>query len=112
MGFKDNLRAELAYSGMLIKELSNLSGINTNTLNNYLNKRGQMPSIEAGVKLARALGVTVEYLVLGEESEKTDSEVNGELRSIIRLFKNLGQKERRLILEMLKWLNKRTDLEL
>jgi transcriptional regulator with XRE-family HTH domain len=58
MGFKENLKSELAYSGMLVKELAAKSGVNKYSLDNYLNKRGQIPSVEAAVKIAHALGVT------------------------------------------------------
>jgi transcriptional regulator with XRE-family HTH domain len=56
MGFKDNLKAELAYSGMLVKELASKSGVNKFSIDNYLNKRGQVPSVEAATKIAQALG--------------------------------------------------------
>jgi len=67
MGFKENLKSELLYSGMLVKELAAKSGVNKYSLDNYLNKRGQVPSVEAAFKIAQTLGVTVEYLVTGTE---------------------------------------------
>ncbi|MCL2441300.1 MAG: helix-turn-helix domain-containing protein [Treponema sp.] len=104
MGFKENLRAELAYSGIFVKELSNLSGVNLHTLNNYLSKKGQLPSVEAGVKIARALGVTAEYLVFGEEDEREEVRANGEIRSIIKIAKKLNDGKRKFALEMMKLL--------
>jgi len=104
MRFKENLKAELAYSGMLVKELSASSGINQHTLNNYLSKRGQIPSIEAGVKIAQALGVSAEYLVFGEEVALKDKQLHGELRAITRLAKRLTAKKWQFALEMLKLL--------
>ena len=101
MGFKENLRSELEYSGLQIKEFSSLSGINPRSLSNYLNKRGQLPSIEAGVKIARALGTTAEELVFGESYEKSDPM----LRAIGRLAKGLDPKRRKLALEMVKLLS-------
>jgi len=105
MGFKENLRAEIAYSNLLVKELSSLSGINIHTLNNYLSKKGQLPSIEAGVKIARALGVTAEYLVYGEEDEREDARANGEIKSMINIAKKLNDGKRKFALEMMKLLN-------
>ena len=104
MGFKENLRAELAYSGMMVKELSSSSGVNQYTLNNYLNKKGQLPSIEAGVKIARALGVTAEYLVYGEEDDRKETRANGEIRTFIKILKKLDDEKRRFALEMMKLL--------
>jgi transcriptional regulator with XRE-family HTH domain len=101
MGFRENLRSELAYSGLQVKEFSTLSGINPRSLSNYLNKRGQLPSIEVGVKIAKTLGITAEELVLGESYEKSDPE----LRAIGRLAKGLDSKRRKLALEMLKLLS-------
>lgn len=70
MGFKDNLKAELDYQGMQLKELSAKCGVSKNTLGNYLTGHNSLPSIETGVKIAQALGVSVEYLVNGESVEK------------------------------------------
>ena len=112
MGFKENLRAELAYSGMLIKELSNLSGVNFHTLTNYLSKRGQLPSIEAGVKIANALGVSAEYLVFGDEDDREEIRTNGEIISIIKIAKKLDEKKRRFVLEIMKLLSGSVDMKL
>jgi len=111
MGFNENLRAELDYSGMLLKELSALSGVNLNTLNNYLSKRGQIPSVEAGVKIARALGVSAEFLVFGEETAKKEVRANGEVRAIIRIAKQLDDGKRRFALEMMKLLTRAVDIK-
>ena len=104
MGFKENLKAELAYSGMLVKELSALSGVNLHSLNNYLSKRGQFPSVEAGVRIARALGVSTEFLVFGEEAVEKEVKSSGELRAIIRIAKQLDEGKRQFALEMMKLL--------
>jgi len=104
MGFKENLRAEIAYSGILVKELSNMSGVNIHTLNNYLSKKGQLPSVETGVKIARALGVTAEYLVFGEEDERDNDRANSEIKSMINIVKKLNDGKRKFALEMMKLL--------
>jgi transcriptional regulator with XRE-family HTH domain len=69
MSFKENLKAELVYSGMLVKELSAKTGIKKHTIDNYLNTHNAIPSADYAVRIAQALGVSVEYLVTGEESE-------------------------------------------
>ena len=104
MGFKENLRAEIAYSGILVKELSNLSGVNIHTLNNYLSKKGQLPSVETGVKIARALGVTAEYLVFGEDYDRDKYRKNGEIKAMINIVKKLNDAKRKFALEMMKLL--------
>lgn len=47
------------------KMLAAKAGISVNTLNMYIGYREATPSAEVAVKLARALGVTVEYLIDG-----------------------------------------------
>jgi hypothetical protein len=38
-------------------------------MNNYLYRPGTLPSVEAGARIARVLGVSVEQLVFGEGSQ-------------------------------------------
>ncbi|MDR0552082.1 MAG: helix-turn-helix domain-containing protein [Spirochaetaceae bacterium] len=68
MGFKENLKAELDFSGLVIKELAVRSGVNKRTIENYFSTHNCLPSVDAAVKIARVLGVSVEYLVTGEET--------------------------------------------
>ena len=109
MGFKENLKSELAYSGMLVKELAAKSGVNKNSLNNYLNARGQIPSVEAGQKSARALGVSVEYLVTGQESKKAGKmqTLHGDVGMIARLAEQLDKEKRKFVIDFMKWLKAR-----
>ena len=102
MGFKENLKSELLYSGMLVKELAAKSGVNKYSLDNYLNKRGQVPSVEAAVKIARALGVTVEYLATGNESQ--GQQLSSEAYAIGRFADQLDTEKRRFILDFIQWL--------
>lgn len=79
MGFKENLKAELQYNGMLVKELAYKTGINKQTIDNYLSSHNAMPSADAAVKIAKALNTTVEYLITGKKEykniESNDSDV-------------------------------------
>jgi transcriptional regulator with XRE-family HTH domain len=68
MGFRENLKAQLQFSGMLVKELAAISGVKKATIDSYLREKGYTPSVEAAVSIARALGVTVEQLVLGADA--------------------------------------------
>jgi len=109
MGFKENLKSELVYSGMLVKELALKSGVNKYSLDNYLNSRGQLPSIEAGYKIAQALGVSVEYLVTGKEishPEKPENSSN-DIRVIARLVEQLDDEKRKFVIDFLKWMKTR-----
>jgi len=97
MGFKENLKAELAYQDMLVKELAAASKISKHTLDNYLSVRGYMPSADVAVKIARALGVSVEYLVIGEENRPDKSSLGPEIRSLVQNFKLLNEDDRKMI---------------
>jgi transcriptional regulator with XRE-family HTH domain len=101
MGFRENLKAELNYKGMLVKELAASSGIKIPTLSSYLKENGYAPSAENAVLIARALGVSVEYLVTGAEAsrEKAADGPGGELRQLARAMQPLAEKERKIILK-------------
>jgi transcriptional regulator with XRE-family HTH domain len=110
MGFRENLKSELDYSGMLVKELAAKSGVKKHSIDKYLSTRGQTPSVEIGVKLAKALGVSVEYLVTGEdERNDTVPRSSGTLRLIGRCAERLDEKKRVFVLEFVKWLLTRED---
>jgi len=69
VGFSENLKKELTYSGLPVKDLAALSGVNKRTIDSYLRINGKSPSAENAVRIAKALGVSVEYLVTGETSD-------------------------------------------
>jgi transcriptional regulator with XRE-family HTH domain len=56
-----------------------------------------MPPADIAVKIAKALGVTVEYLVTGEDAS-TPKEVSGVTHTIL----NLNKRDRRLITLLVK----------
>ena len=74
MSFKDNLKDELSYQGILVKELSAKSGIAKRTIDNYLRSNESQPTAENAVKIAKALNVSVEYLVTGKNENLKQSD--------------------------------------
>jgi transcriptional regulator with XRE-family HTH domain len=78
MSFRENLREALDFSGMEQKELAAFVGISLKTIENYLKQEFSMPSADKAVRIAQALGVSVEYLVTGGENyrEKPHSLLN------------------------------------
>ena len=105
MGFRENLKSELEYSGMLVKELAAESGVNKWNIDNYLNSREQLPSVDTAVKIAQALGVSVEYLVTGEETTKsTVQNLSKTSRLIGQLAEQLDAEKREFALEFMRWL--------
>jgi len=110
MGFNENLKFELAYSGMLVKELAAKSGVSKYSLDNYLNSRGQMPSADVAVKIAQALGVSVEYLVTGEERTTDKSSLDPVIHDIIQSYKSLKEEDRKLAMDFLILLKSRAHV--
>ena len=85
MGFNDNLKGELEYRGMLVKELAHVTGIPKQTIDKYLLSNGSMPPADKAVAIARVLGVSVEYLVTGvkvRNKEDSNRVFSPELRTI------------------------------
>jgi len=106
MGFRENLKSELAYKGMLVKELAQKTGISRHTLDNYLNVREHTPTLEASVKIAKALGVSVEYLATGQDTSQTGATMNREIHELEQNFNLLNRNDRKIVNEFIKLLLK------
>jgi len=107
MGFKENLKTELSYKDMLVKELATKTGISKKTIDNYLNVREYMPSADAAVKIAHALGVSVEYLVTGEELSAAKTSFGPEIRDLVHNYKLLKEYDRKLVVTIVQLLRDR-----
>ena len=64
--FADRLREEIEYLGFTRNELALRADIKKRALDMYLGTQGSMPPADVAVRIAKALNVTVEYLVTGE----------------------------------------------
>jgi transcriptional regulator with XRE-family HTH domain len=102
MGFRENLKSQLKYSGMLVKELAALSGIKKKTIDSYLLAQGYSPSVEAAVSIAKVLDVSVEYLVTGTDSKNESplASIPQDIREIVITLKKLNSKDRQIVLEI------------
>jgi transcriptional regulator with XRE-family HTH domain len=100
VGFKENLKSELVFQNKLVKELALETGISRHTLDNYLNQRGHVPAADVAVKIAQNLGVSVEYLVTGDENSIRTSSFSPEIRILLQNFKQLNEKDRDLVLSI------------
>ena len=90
MGFRENLKEELSFQDIKVKELAFRTGINRRTIDNYLRENTSQPTAENAVKIAQALGVTVEYLVTGIPAQQNDiitRNDNSEQQLDIKIFK-------------------------
>ena len=100
--FKDNLRDELNYQDITVKELSLKTRIPKPTLSCYLSARNTMPPADIAVRIAQALNVSVEYLVTGTDSKLTsfDNENIQPLHFLIEDLKTLDATELKIISSM------------
>ena len=111
MGFRENLKAELSYSGMLVKELAAKTGLKKHTIDNYLSVRGRMPAADAAVRIASALGVSVEYLITGSETSKDriSMHFSPEIRYMALTAEKLRPDYRKIALSLIETLKKHED---
>jgi len=100
MGFRENLKAELAYRGMLVKELAYRSGVKKRTLDSYLRGDGAAPSAQAAVSIAGALDVSVEYLVTGRERRGEGALPPADLRPLLKSLEALDEGDRGMLLTL------------
>ena len=69
--FSRRLRSEIEYLGLTQKEFAAKAGIKKRALDAYLRTQQSMPPADTAVKMASALGLSVEYLVTGKEYRQT-----------------------------------------
>lgn len=100
MGFKENLKSELEYKGMMVKELAFRTGINRQSLDNYLSTHNTTPNAEVAVKIARALDTTVEYLITGKYAESEGENQNPEVMELSKLYKALSEEKQKALLQI------------
>ena len=97
MGFRDNLKQELSFSGMLVKELAMASGVKKRALDTYLLcENASMPPADIAVKIADVLGVSVEFLVTGKETT-----IPPDVRHMNRNLLRLNEKERKIVASLI-----------
>lgn len=96
MEFKENLREELRFQDIKVTELSEKTGISVNTLRNYLNGHNALPNIYSAVKIARALGTTVEALC-DEGAAGADAG-----RRFASAFMRLSERDQKCVLALMK----------
>ena len=93
MGFRENLREAIDFSGLEQKELAQKANISLRNIENYLRENASIPAADKAVRIAKALDVTVEYLVRENNSpmeavSSTDPEIQKLILSIKKLPKN------------------------
>lgn len=108
MSFKENLKFELEYQDIQLKELAAKTGISKNTLGNYLTGHNSLPTADNAVKIAQALEVSVEYLVNGQNSDNLlITSLPSKHREILNILKTLDETDINAVYALVNSLQKR-----
>ncbi|MBR3671756.1 MAG: helix-turn-helix transcriptional regulator [Spirochaetia bacterium] len=109
--FRKNLRSELDYQGMPVKELAYKTGIPKRSIENYLSSRESLPPIDYAYKIAQVLQVSMEYLISGKDKTYMESGFailkkvaaeNKEYSNIFASFEKLSEDDIKMILDLIK----------
>jgi transcriptional regulator with XRE-family HTH domain len=111
MGFRENLKAELTYTDMKVKELAELSGVKKQTIDSYLRENSYTPSVETAVSIAQALGVSVEYLVTGKEKKTKNVQYPVEARMVAEIIAKLDKKNRKMAVAIIETIKRQEEKE-
>ena len=105
------MKSELSYSGLRVKELASQAGLKKHTIDNYLSVRGRMPSADAAVRIARVLGVSVEYLITGEETANNRDTVlySPDIHKMARIAEKFKPDYQKIVLKFVETLKKHQD---
>jgi transcriptional regulator with XRE-family HTH domain len=92
----------MAYWDMPVKQLAALSGIKPQTIASYLGARAKIPSANAAVQIAQALGVSVEYLVTGKEPEAGHKSppFSPDMRNVLKIMTDLDAADRKIVVQV------------
>jgi len=100
MGFRENLREAIDYSGLEQKELAHKAKIPLRSIENYLRENASVPSADKAVQIAGVLGVTVEYLVTGRKSPVVNPDsVDFEIQELTRSIKKLPKSKQDIVIK-------------
>lgn len=114
MDFRDRLREQIDFLGLLDKEVAARAGISKRAIDSYVGSRGCMPSADIAVRIAQVLGVSVEYLITGKNSvpneilstiNKNENSTQKEEQKLLRTFTELSQKDKKTVIALAEYLN-------
>ncbi len=112
MGFWQNVERELEYTGVSKKELAILAKTTYTNICSSI-KRNSMPGADTAVRIAKALGVSLEYLLVGEDTdanpkgERRDLALLGKYKEHIKCLESLPDDVREPVIDMVRRLAKK-----
>ena len=114
MDFRDRLREQIDFLGLLDKEVAARAGISKRAIDSYVGSRGCMPSADIAVRIAQVLGVSVEYLITGKNDvpneilsavNKNENSTPMEEQKLFKTFTELSQKDKKTVIALAEYLN-------
>lgn len=116
MGFCQKVDDELSYLGKTRKELASEANFDVSYISKGIERNG-IPIADTAVRIARALNVSLEYLLDMEEPVITENELEKLQKKDIGTYKkykktleqleNINQKERKAILSLIETISER-----
>lgn len=94
--FWDNLKSELDYQGISIKELASKAGLQQQSIYNAITRK-TLPNLETACKIAKVLNVSVEYLYSGNGYSGLSDEELG----LLIYYRKLNKEKQQVIKQML-----------
>lgn len=104
MSFWENVDAELSYKGMNRKTLATEANFDLSNIGKGI-KLGSCPSADTALRIAKTLGVSVEYLVAGTDSSVPKS-IKPEVLSLLTTVNHLSDSDFKFIKELAERLKK------
>jgi len=99
MGFRENLREAIDFSGLEQKELAHKANMSLRSIENYLREKGSIPLADKAVQIAEVLGVTVEYLVAGKNTPVVPVSMDPELKKLILAIRKLPRGKQQIVIQ-------------
>jgi transcriptional regulator with XRE-family HTH domain len=100
MSFTKRLREEIEFSGLLHKEIAEKANIKKRAFDMYVGAQGSIPPADIAVRIAKVLGVTVEYLVTGEDRH-AEGPLHPEARRLLKLFATLDARDQETVMSLI-----------
>lgn len=110
MTISQRIFAELKKSKRTQKDLSLATGIPTSTISAW-NKNGTLPSADYIVPLARELGVSISYLLTGDNSDESELPLSSDEMKLLENYRLLDKKQKTAVYEHASDLAKLARLE-
>ena len=98
-GFRKRLKDVMTFKDITTQELAEKSGVKKGTIDHYLMSNPQEPGIYKAMRLAEALDVSMEYLVMGREKTGASTASN-DVEALVRDFSMLTRKQKDAVMQM------------